>query len=134
MTLVQMQPCPTHPAPAHLTAGDAVDTDGPQVCDDMTVEVALSVMAGARTGHLLVCDNDGLCTGLVTRAQLTTVRDSPAYTDRLQLRDLFGDGGPLTSATAMTIGRAVRPRVVTSSVVGEQDDTPGAPAPTLVLA
>lgn len=134
MTLVQMQPRPTPPAPAHLTAADAVDTAGPQVCDDMTVEVALSVMAGARTGHLLVCDNDGLCTGLVTRAQLTTVRDSPAYTDRLQLRDLSGDGGPLTSATALTIGRAVSPRVVTSSVVGELGDTPGAPAPTLVLA
>lgn len=136
MTLVQMQPRPTHPAPApaHLTAADAVDTAGPRVSDDMTVEVALSVMAGALTGHLLVCDNDGLCTGLVTRAQLTTVRDSPAYTDRLQLRDLSGDGGPLTSDTALTIGRAVCPRVVTSSVVGEQDDTRGAPAPTLVLA
>lgn len=134
MTLVQMQPHPTHPAPAHLTAADAVDTAGPQVCDDMTVEVALSVMAGARTGHLVVCDNDGLRTGLVTRAQLTAVRDSPAYTDRLQLRDLSGDGGPLTSATALTIGRAVRPRVVTPSVVGEQDDTPVVPAPALVLA
>ncbi|EST25744.1 hypothetical protein M877_21415 [Streptomyces niveus NCIMB 11891] len=28
-----------------------MDTGGPQVCDDMTAEVALSVMAGARTGH-----------------------------------------------------------------------------------
>ncbi len=92
MTPVQMQPRPTHPAPAHRTEADTGDMDGPQVCDDMTVEVALSVMAGARTGHLLVCDNDGLCTGLVTRAQLTTVRDSSAYTDRLQLRDLSGDG------------------------------------------
>ncbi|KQX52122.1 hypothetical protein ASE09_33405 [Streptomyces sp. Root66D1] len=128
-----MQSRPTHPAPAHLTAADAVDTAGPQVCDDMTVEVALSVMAGARTGHLLVCDNDGLCTGLFTRAQLTTVRDSPAYTDRLQLRDLSGDGGPLTSATALTIGPAVRPRGVTLSV-GGQGDAPGAPAPTLVPA
>ncbi|WP_078944903.1 CBS domain-containing protein [Streptomyces flavochromogenes] len=134
MTLVQMQPRPTHPAPAHLTAADAVDTAGPQVCDDMTVEVALSLMAGARTGHLLICDNDGLCTGLVTRAQLTTVRDSPAYTDRLQLRDLSGDGGPLTSATARTIGRAGGPRVVASSGGGEQDGTPGALAAALVLA
>ncbi|GGW01606.1 hypothetical protein GCM10010230_32400 [Streptomyces narbonensis] len=105
MTPVQIQPHPTHPAPAHPTAADAVDT-APQVCDDMTVEVALSVMAGARTGHVLVCDNDGLCTGLVTRAQLTTVRESSTYTDRLQLRDLPGDGGPLTSATALTTGRA----------------------------
>ncbi|MEU2078149.1 CBS domain-containing protein [Streptomyces sp. NPDC013489] len=100
----------------------------------MTVEVALSVMAGARTGHLLVCDNDGLCTGLVTRAQLTTVRESPTYTDRLQLRDLSGDGGPLTPATPLTTGRAVPPRVFTSSGAGEQDDTPGALTPALVFA
>ncbi|MEU4268031.1 CBS domain-containing protein [Streptomyces sp. NPDC026092] len=134
MTPVQTQHSSTHATLAPRTVVDAVDPAGPHVCDDMTVEVALSVMVGARTGHLLVCDNDGQCTGLVTRAQLTAVRDSAVYTDRLQLRDLSGDGGPLTSATALTIGRAVRPRVVTPSVVGEQDDTPGAPAPTLVLA
>ncbi|WP_426364697.1 CBS domain-containing protein [Streptomyces sp. E-08] len=134
MTPVPIQPRPTHPAPAHLTPADAVDT-APRVCDDMTVEVALSVMAGARTGHLLVCDNDGLRTGLVTRAQLTTVRESPTYTDRLQLRDLSGDGGPpLTPVTPLPTGRAVRPRVVTSSGTGEQDDTPGALTPALVLA
>ncbi|WP_369145152.1 CBS domain-containing protein [Streptomyces sp. R44] len=133
MTPVQIQPRPTHPAPAHLTPADTVDT-APRVCDDMTVEVALSVMAGARTGHLLVCDDDGLCTGLVTRAQLTTVRESATYTDRLQLRDLSGDGEPLTPATPLTPGRAVRPRVVTSSGAGGQDDTPGALTPALVLA
>ncbi|MEE1751238.1 CBS domain-containing protein [Streptomyces sp. SP18CS02] len=135
MTLVQTQPHPTHPAPAHPTAADAMDAAGPQVSDDMTVEVALSVMAGARTGHLLVRDDD-LRVGLVTRAQLTTVRDSPACTDRLQPRDLSRDGGPLTLAAALPTGRAVRPRrVVTPSVVGvvgEQDGTPGVPA--LVLA
>lgn len=72
------------------TDADTVDTAGPQVGDDMTVEVALAVMAGARTAHLLVCDDDGLCTGLVTRAQLTTVRDSSVYTDRIRLRDIPG--------------------------------------------
>ncbi|MFI2285840.1 CBS domain-containing protein [Streptomyces niveus] len=96
MTLVQMQPRPASATPAHRTAADAMDTGGPQVCDDMTVEVALSVMAGARTGHLLVCDNDGLCTGLLTQAQLTAARDSSAYTDRIQLRDILGDPGPFT--------------------------------------
>ncbi|WP_017237634.1 CBS domain-containing protein [Streptomyces sp. SS] len=112
-----------------------MDAAGPQVSDDMTVEVALSVMAGARTGHLLVCDDDDLRVGLVTRAQLATVRDSPTYTDRLQLRDLSCDSGPLTSAAALPTGRAVRPRwVVTPSGAGEQDGTPGVPAPALVLA
>ncbi|MGW0122263.1 hypothetical protein [Streptomyces sp. NPDC003327] len=70
----------------------------------MTVEVALAVMAGARSGHLLVCDQDDQCTGLVTRAQLTTVRDGPAYTDRLRLRDLSDDG--TTGAPAPTLVRA----------------------------
>ncbi|MET8538005.1 CBS domain-containing protein [Streptomyces sp. NPDC005065] len=97
MTLVQMQPRPANATPVHRTAADVLDTGGPQVCDDMTVEVALAVMASARTGHLLVCDNDGLCTGLVTQAQLAAVRDSSAYTDRVQLRDILGNRGPFTS-------------------------------------
>jgi CBS domain-containing protein len=103
LTLVQMQPRPANATPVHRTAADAMDTGGPHVCDDMTVEVALSVMASARTGHLLVCDNDGLCTGRVTQAQLAAVRDSSAYTDRVQLRDILGDRGPFTSpVTTMT--------------------------------
>ncbi|MFD3486135.1 CBS domain-containing protein [Streptomyces sp. NPDC058665] len=97
MTLVQMQPRPASAAPGHRTAADAMDIGGPQVCDDMTVEVALSVMAGARTAHLLVCDDSGLCTGLLTQAQLTAARDSSAYTDRIQLRDILGDRGPFIS-------------------------------------
>ncbi|WP_406274662.1 CBS domain-containing protein [Actinacidiphila glaucinigra] len=97
MTLVQMQPRSASATPVPKTMADAMDTAGPQVCDDMTVEVALSVMASARVGHLLICDNDGLCTGLVTQAQLTAVRDSSAYTDRVQLRDILGDRGPFTS-------------------------------------
>ena len=91
MTLVQMQPRSTIATPVHRPVADATDTAGPQVWDDMTVEVALSVMTSARTGRLRVCDDSGLCTGLVTQAQLTAVRDSSAYTDRLQLRDIRGD-------------------------------------------
>ncbi|MFB6617989.1 CBS domain-containing protein [Streptomyces sp. NPDC085524] len=97
MTLVQMQPHPANASPVHRTVGDAMEAAGPQVCDDMTVEVALAVMASARTEHLLVCDEDGLCTGLVTRAGLATVRDSAAYTDQVRLRDLPGDRGPVAS-------------------------------------
>ncbi|MEU8541247.1 CBS domain-containing protein [Streptomyces sp. NPDC048717] len=85
MTLARTQTRPT--------GTDTADPPGPQVRDDMTVEVALAVMAGARTELLLVCDNDDQRTGLVTRTQLTTVRDSPAYTDRVQLRDLSDDRG-----------------------------------------
>ncbi|WP_411977039.1 hypothetical protein [Streptomyces solicathayae] len=63
----------------------------------MTVEVALSVVISARSEHLLICDDDGLCTRLVTRAQLAVVRDSSAYTDRIRLRDIPGDHRPFTS-------------------------------------
>lgn len=103
MTLVQMQPGSTNAGPVQRTVGDAMETAGPRVCDDMTVEVALAVMASARAEHLLVCDEDGLCTSLVTRAGLATVRDSAAYTDQVRLRDLLGDRGPVTSpVTTMT--------------------------------
>jgi hypothetical protein len=52
------------------------------------VEVALSVMAGARAGHLLVCDADDQCTGSVTLAQLVAVRDSAVSTDTVRLSDV----------------------------------------------
>lgn len=101
--MVQTQPRSTGAVTVPRTVADTMATAGPQVCDDMTVEVALSVMASARTGHLLVCDNDGVCTGLLTEAQLTAVRDSSVYTDRVQLRDiLVVDSGPFASpVTAM---------------------------------
>ncbi len=78
----------------HGAVAGAMDASGPRVWDDMTVEVALSVMAAARTGHLVVCDEDGRRTDLVTRARLTAVRDSSGYTDRIRLRDIAGGGGP----------------------------------------
>ncbi|MGZ3119814.1 CBS domain-containing protein [Streptomyces sp. H62] len=103
MTTVQMQPRSTGAAPVPRTVGEAMDTAGPQVCDDMTVEVALSVMASARTAHLLVCDDDGVCTGILTQAQLTAVRDNSVYTDRIQLRETLVDPGPFASpVTTMT--------------------------------
>ncbi|MFF1358558.1 CBS domain-containing protein [Streptomyces sp. NPDC058297] len=129
MTLVQMQPRSAHATPVHRTAANAMDTAGPQVCDDMTVEVALSVMASARTGHLLVCDDDGLCTQLITYAQLAALRDSSAYTDRVQLRDILGDRGPFTSpASTMTEAEhAMRSRRLDAlPAVDEQGSAPGA--------
>ena len=126
MTLVQMQPRSASTTPANGPEVDAVDTAGPRVCDDMTVEVALSVMASARTRHLLVCDNDGLCTGLVTLARLSTVRDSSVYTDRLRLRDIPGDGGPLTSPADMIAEHARHHRrSAIPSLVDGQDGAPG---------
>ncbi len=110
MTLVQMQPRSTRATAGGDTVADAMDTAGPQACDDMTVEVALSVMASARTGHLLVCDGSGRCTGLVTRSQLTAVRDGTAYSDRVRLRDILGDRGPFTSpvTTMVEAGHMMR--------------------------
>ncbi|MET7575429.1 CBS domain-containing protein [Streptomyces sp. NPDC005492] len=105
MTLVQMQPHPMNAGPVHTTVTEVMDADGPQVWDDMSVEVALSVMAAARTGRLVVCDQDGQCTGLVTRTELTAVRDSSAYTDRVRLRDILGDRRSFTSPV-MTMAEA----------------------------
>ena len=52
----------------------------------MTVEPALSVMAGAGVEYLLLCDGDDERAGSVTRAELAMHRDSFAYTDRVRLR------------------------------------------------
>jgi CBS domain-containing protein len=108
LTLVQTTPSPADSATR--TVVDAMDAPGPQVWDDMTVEVALAVMASARSGHLLVHDEDGRCTGLIAQAQLTLVRDSSAYTDRVRLRDILGDSGPFTSpmTTVAEAERAMR--------------------------
>ncbi|MGS2589634.1 CBS domain-containing protein [Streptomyces hebeiensis] len=112
MTPVQTYPRPTSTSAGHRTVADAMDTAGPQVWDDMTVEVALSVMAAARTGRLVVCDEDGQCTALITQARLTAVRDGSGYTDRVRLRDIADDGGlfasPLT--TVREAERAMRHR------------------------
>ncbi|NUP15841.1 MAG: CBS domain-containing protein [Streptomyces sp.] len=85
------------PFPRAVVDGRAAS--GPRVCDDMTVEVALSLMAGARVDHLVLCDGDEQSTGLITRARLALLRDSPTYTDRLRLRDVLH--GPFTSPGAL---------------------------------
>jgi CBS domain-containing protein len=97
-----MQPRPASANLGHKTVAEVMDAAGPQVCDDMSVEVALSVMAAARTGRLVVCDQDGQRAGLVTRTELTAVRDSSAYTDRVRLREILGDHGSFTTSVATT--------------------------------
>lgn len=74
------------PGPAPVPVAD---DHGPRVGDDMTVEVALAVMASARVEHLTVCDEDDQRTGLVTLVRLNGLRDSSAYTDRIRLRDVL---------------------------------------------
>ncbi|MFF1300821.1 MULTISPECIES: CBS domain-containing protein [unclassified Streptomyces] len=123
MTLIQMQSLPASAEPTSATVVEVMETGGPQVCDDMSVEVALSVMTAAHTGRLLVCDQDGQCTGLVTQTELTAVRDSAASTDRVRLRDILGDPGasvsPVTAAAeAEHTMRSLRLRAV--PVVDEQ--------------
>ncbi|MFF2204130.1 CBS domain-containing protein [Streptomyces sp. NPDC058145] len=128
MTLIQMQPHPAGANPVHRTALEVMDAAGPQVCDDMSVEVALAVMAAARTGRLVVCDQDDQRIGLVTRTDLTAVRDSGAHTDRVRLRDILGDHGSFTSpVTAMgEAEHAMRSRRLGAPrVVGEQGSAPG---------
>jgi CBS domain-containing protein len=105
-----------------------MDAAGPQVCDDMSVEVALAVMAAARTGRLVVCDQDGQCTGLVTQTELAAVRDSSDYTDRVRLRDILGDHGSFTSpvTTMAEAEHAMRTRQLGAlPVVDEQGSALG---------
>ncbi|WP_399498497.1 hypothetical protein [Streptomyces sp. P17] len=82
-----------------MTMGDDMDASGPRVRDDMTVEVALSIMAGARVEYLLLCDGDDQCTGSVTRAELVAHRGSSTYTDRIRLRDVLD--GPFRTRSAV---------------------------------
>ncbi|MEU7564679.1 CBS domain-containing protein [Streptomyces fradiae] len=112
MTLVQTRFRPESAHRVHGTVADTMEAAGPQVWGDMTVEVALSVMAAARTGHLVVCDDDGLCTGLVTRARLRAVRDGSGYTDRIRLRDIADVIAPFVSplTTRAEAERALRRR------------------------
>ncbi|MFE5402188.1 CBS domain-containing protein [Streptomyces sp. NPDC056580] len=91
------------PDPAPVTGAEDIEGHGPRVCDDMTVEVALAVMAGARVEYLTVCDGDDESTGLVTRVALAVVRKSSAYTDRIRLRDVRD--GPLAPHAGGEYGR-----------------------------
>ncbi|MGK5533253.1 CBS domain-containing protein [Streptomyces sp. URMC 129] len=111
------------PACCTRTAGDALGSVGPRVWEDMTVDVALSVLDGARVGHLIICDGDGRCTGLVTRAQLTVTAGDPWYAERTRLRDIVHDQGPFTrSATPLhDAERAMRDRRLCDSPVVDDD-------------
>ncbi|MET9963077.1 hypothetical protein ABZ128_29100 [Streptomyces sp. NPDC006326] len=124
MTLVQMESRSAGAGPVHRMAVDAPEAADPQVCDDMTVEVALAVMASARTGHLLVCDEGGR-TGLVTQARLAAFRAGDTYTDRVRLRDVLGDREPFPftsplTATAETEQEMHHHRVDAEPVVAER--------------
>lgn len=88
MTPTQTQHHGTDPSPKAAVHGR--EASGPRVRDDMTVEVALSLMAGAGVDHLVLCDGDDQGTGLITLAGLVLLRDSPGYTDRIRLRDVLG--------------------------------------------
>lgn len=78
-----MTPAQTQPAQPSTPA-----TAEPHGWADMTVEVALAVMNGARTARLVIVDADGRRTGLVTQDQLAGFRAGPAYTDRVRLSEL----------------------------------------------
>ncbi|HLL37342.1 MAG TPA: CBS domain-containing protein [Streptomyces sp.] len=128
MTLDQTQFRPAGARPVHGTVAATMDAAGPQVWEDMTVGVALSVVAAARTGHLVLCDEDGLCTGLVTEARLTAAHDGSGYTDRSRLRDIADVIRPFASplTTRAEAERAMRcRRLVALPVVDEQGNALG---------
>ncbi|MFF9770408.1 CBS domain-containing protein [Streptomyces sp. NPDC014636] len=92
------------PDPAPVTVADDIEAYGPRVWDDMTVEVALAVMAGARVEYLTVCDGDDRSTDLITLVRLAVLRDSPTYTDRIRLRDVLEGSLPSPGARPGAIG------------------------------
>ncbi|GKQ39010.1 hypothetical protein ALMP_55390 [Streptomyces sp. A012304] len=92
------------PDPAPLTVVDDIEAHGPRVCDDMTVEVALAVMAGARVEYLTVCDGDDRSTDLITLVRLAVLRDSPMYTDRIRLREVLDGSLPSPGARPGGVG------------------------------
>ncbi|WP_406477725.1 CBS domain-containing protein [Streptomyces platensis] len=103
-------------------AGDVMTSPGPQVGDDMIVDLALSVLIGARADHLLVRDEDGRCTGLITRSQMTAHHQGSWYTEETRLRDIAYDRGPFTSPVMSVhdAERAMRQRALRASpVIGE---------------
>ncbi|MFI9245479.1 CBS domain-containing protein [Streptomyces sp. NPDC053086] len=95
---------------------------GPQVDEHMTVDVALSVLIGARVAHLLLQDEDGRCTGLVTRAQLAAHRGGHWYTDRTRVRDIPLDRGPFTSSATILDDAEAAMRIRTLDVSPVVDD------------
>ncbi|GGU40447.1 CBS domain-containing protein [Streptomyces lavendofoliae] len=105
MTQVQTRPAVTRATVVThgtgLTARDAMEAPGPQVDDHMTVDVAMSVLISARVEHLLIQDETGRCSGLVTRAQLAAHRGGSWYVDRTRLRDIPLDRGPFTCSAAV---------------------------------
>ncbi|MFE9676789.1 CBS domain-containing protein [Streptomyces sp. NPDC006259] len=132
MTLLETQPHPASANPLSGTVAEILSAADPQVCDDMSVEVALAVMAAARTDRLVVGDQDGQGTGVVTRDQLTAARDDFAYTDRVRLRDILGEHGASTPVvtTATTTDRASRVRRLgVPPLVDEQGGVLGVLAP-----
>jgi CBS domain-containing protein len=124
LTLDQTQFRPASAHPAHGTVAYPLDAAGPQVWEDMTVEVALSVMASARTGHLVVCDEDGLGTGLVTWAGLTAVLDGSGHSDRTRRRDIADVVRPFASpsTTRAEAERVPRCRRLGAPPVADEHD------------
>ncbi|MFF2651134.1 CBS domain-containing protein [Streptomyces sp. NPDC058045] len=90
-------------------------------------------MAGAGVGHLLVCDEDGIRTGLITLARLTAVRDGSGYTDRIRLRDISGaaDHSPRRGRRPKPTARsaATRPAPCPWWVTGTAVTRPSSPSP-----
>jgi hypothetical protein len=103
-----LTPAQTQYGKSHLTPVTAVEDiegHGPRVCDDMTIEVALAVMASARVEYLTVCDGDDQSTALITLVRLALLRDSSTYTDRIRLRDVLDGSLPLPGGRSGGVGK-----------------------------
>lgn len=106
-----------------LTVAEAMGVPGLQADEQMMADVALSVAASARVQHLVLHDEDGRCSGLVTRAELAAHRGGTWYTDHTRLRDLSCNRGPFPSTAEhlSDVEAGMRHRALRLSPVVDED-------------
>ncbi|MEU2631892.1 CBS domain-containing protein [Kitasatospora sp. NPDC007106] len=102
----------TPESPATPTVGDLMSPPALQIGDDVTVDTALDILQSSGADHLLVHDEDGRCTGLLTRLHLAPFQARSWYTERTPVRDVPLDRAPFATADmpAATAAATMRSR------------------------
>ncbi|WP_441248842.1 CBS domain-containing protein [Kitasatospora sp. McL0602] len=100
-----------HPA-STATVGDLMKHPELQISDDVMVDTAMDILQSSGADHLLVRDEDGRCTGLLTRLHLAPFQARSWYTERTPVRDVVLDRAPFATPgmPADTAAAAMRSR------------------------
>ncbi|MFD4138565.1 CBS domain-containing protein [Streptomyces sp. NPDC058572] len=78
------------------TVADAMGPADPQIAVDTMVDAALDILNVADADFLVLHGHDGLCVGLVTRAQFGPYRARSWYTERTAVSAIVHERGPFT--------------------------------------